>query len=58
MTLHETSHLLARHASLLNQHGPYSRQELRFIAEHEDNEEFVELAAVARVLKVEMCSDR
>jgi hypothetical protein len=46
-----TRELLARHAELLNRYGPWSEQERAFVREHEQHQEFVELAETARRLK-------
>jgi hypothetical protein len=47
-----TRELLAQHAALLNKHGPYSCQELRFVQDNQQsNPQFAQLAEVARWLK-------
>lgn len=41
---------LAHYANLIGQHGPKSSEAEQFRRENEDDEEFVELSAVARQL--------
>jgi hypothetical protein len=43
--------LLAECATLINAHGPDSAEVQRFIDQHRDNPEFVELAQVSQTLK-------
>lgn len=50
--LKSTSQMLGEYADLLNQHGPHSQQAADYVALHADDAEFVELAVLARRLKV------
>jgi hypothetical protein len=44
--------LLSQHIDLMNQFGARSDEEFRFCGEHDDNREFVRLAAMARRIKI------
>ena len=49
-------HLLARYAALINKYGVDSRQAKKFLDEHRDNGEFIELAELSRTLKLALTS--